>query len=192
METKDAPKLAVLISGSGTLLDAIVEAGIKVAVVVADRPCLGLEKAEKYGIPTELIERTDFTKNFDRDAYTKKVVETLKKHDIGLVSMAGWLTVLGPEMFEAYESRVTNNHPSLLPAFIGTYGTNTVREAMEYGVKITGCTIHIATAEVDHGPILAQEAVEILPKDTVETLQERIKVAERKLLPQVLKQLLAA
>ena len=189
MESKNTPKLAVLISGSGTLLDSVVEAGIEVTAVVADRHCAGLEKAEGYGIPTELVKRTDFTKSFDRDAYTKQVVDILKAHKIDLISMAGWMTVLTQAMFDTYEDKVINNHPALLPSFPGGHA---VRDALEYGAKVTGCTIHIATAEVDHGRILAQEAVSVLEDDTEETLQERIKVVERRLLPIVLKELLVA
>ncbi len=181
-------KLAVLVSGSGTLLDAIVEAGIEVAVVVADRQCLGLEKAKGYGIPVELVYRSDFGKSFDRIGYTDGVINVLQKHNIDLVCMAGWMTVLSPRMFEVYGGRVTNNHPALLPSFKGAHA---VRDALAFGAKVTGCTIHIATAELDDGPILTQEAVEVLPDDTEETLQERIKVAERRLLPKVLKELLA-
>jgi phosphoribosylglycinamide formyltransferase-1 len=192
-------KLAVLVSGSGTLLDAIVEAGIEVAVVVADRPCLGLEKAEKYGITTELVNRKGWPiAKFDpesdivdpaRDDFTKQVVATLQSHDIDLVCMAGWMTVFTQAMFDAFGGRVTNNHPALLPHFKGAHA---VRDALAAGAKVTGCTIHIATAVMDEGPILAQEEVAILPGDTEDSLQERIKVVERRLLPIVLKQLLAA
>lgn len=192
-------KLAVLVSGSGTLLDAIVAAGIEVAVVVADRPCLGLEKAEKYGIPTELVDRAGWpmakydpeAKVVDpaRDGFTQQVVATLQSHVIDLVCMAGWMTVLTQAMFDVYGGCVTNNHPALLPSFPGAHA---VRDALEYGAKVTGCTIHIATTVMDKGPILAQEAVDVLLNDTEDTLQERIKVVERRLLPIVLKQLLAA
>lgn len=191
-------KLAVLVSGSGTLLDAIVEAGIEVAVVVADRPCLGLEKAENYGIPTEVVDRAGWPiAKFDpesdivdpaRDDFTRQVVATLRSHDIDFVCMAGWMTVLTQAMFDAFGGRVTNNHPALLPSFPGAHA---VRDALAYGVKVTGCTIHVATAVMDKGPILAQEAVDVLPNDTEDSLQERIKVVERRLLPIVLKQLLA-
>lgn len=191
-------KLAVLVSGSGTLLDAIVEAGIEIAVVVADRPCLGLEKAEKYGIHTELVNRKNWPMaKLDpdadvvdpaRDDFTQQVVAVLQKHEVDLVCMAGWMTVFTQAMFDAFGGRVTNNHPALLPSFPGAHA---VRDALAYGVKVTGCTIHIATAVMDKGPILAQEAVDVLPNDTEDTLQERIKVVERRLLPVVLKQLLA-
>jgi phosphoribosylglycinamide formyltransferase-1 len=192
-------KLAVLVSGSGTLLDAIVEAGVEVAVVVADRPCLGLENAEKYGITTELVNRKNWpmakldpdSDEVDpaRDGFTKQVVAVLQKHEVDLVCMAGWMTVFTQAMFDAFGGRVTNNHPALLPSFPGAHA---VRDALAYGVKVTGCTIHIATAVMDKGPILAQEAVDVLPNDTEDTLQERIKVVERRLLPVVLKQLLTA
>lgn len=191
-------ELAVLVSGSGTLLDAIVDAGIKVALVVADRPCLGLEKAKNYGVPTEVVDRADWPMaKFDpesdivdpaRDDFTKQVVATLQSHDVELVCMAGWMTVLTQAMFDAFGEHVTNNHPALLPSFPGAHA---VRDALAYGVKVTGCTIHIATAVMDKGPILAQEAVDVLPNDTEDTLQERIKAVERRLLPQVLKELLA-
>ena len=190
-------KLAVLVSGSGTLLDAIVEAGINVAVVVADRPCLGLEKAKRYGIATELIGRAYWPmakytpEKFDpaRDDFTRQVVTVLQSYSTDLVSMAGWMTVLTQAMFDTFGGKVTNNHPALLPNFKGAHA---VRDALEAGAKVTGCTIHIATAVMDEGPILAQEEVEVLPGDTEESLQERIKVVERRLLPVVIKELLAA
>lgn len=189
----------VLVSGSGTLLDAIVEAGLRPAVVVADRECLGLEKAKRYGIPTEIVDRKNWpmvkydpdSKQIDpaRDAFTRQVVAVLQEHKVDLVCMAGWMTVLTQAMFDAFGGRVTNNHPALLPNFKGAHA---VRDALAAGAKVTGCTIHIATAVMDEGPILAQEEIEILPDDTEESLQERIKVVERRLLPKVLKELLAA
>ena len=180
-------RIAVLASGSGTLLDAICADGIDVALVVVDRDCLAVDVAKRYGVATLLVERTTFGSDFDRPAYTRRVIELLRQHDIGLVVMAGWLTILAPPMFEAFAGRVLNTHPALLPAFPGMHAA---RQALEYGAKVTGCTIHVATAEVDHGPILAQEAVPIYPGDTEDVLGERIKKVERRLYPDVIRRLI--
>jgi phosphoribosylglycinamide formyltransferase-1 len=124
------------------------------------------------------VARATFGAGFDRDAYTKELVQTLQGHDIDLVAMAGFGTVLGAAAFDAFPGRVLNTHPALLPSFVGWHA---VRDALEYGVKVTGCTVHVATPQVDHGPILAQEAVAVLPDDTEATLHERIKQVERRL-----------
>jgi phosphoribosylglycinamide formyltransferase 1 len=172
-------RIAVLASGSGTLLHAIVGDGVPVALVAADRPCRALEIAAEHGIPSELVERTEWGKSFDRTAYTERLVKVLRAHAIDLVVMAGFGTVV-PGLADAYAGRVLNSHPALLPAFKGWHA---VREALAAGVKVTGTTIHVATAEVDEGPILAQEAVPVLPDDTEETLHERIKQVEWRLYP---------
>ena len=180
-------RLGVLVSGSGTLLEAIVADGTPVAVVVADRPCRGLEVAASAGIPAELVERTDFSRSFDRAAFSDRVVKVLQASGVELVALAGYMTVLGPAMLAAFPGRVLNTHPSLLPSF---KGATPVRDALAAGVKVTGCTVHVATAEVDAGPILAQEAVPVLPGDDEATLHERIKVVERRLYPATIKELL--
>ena len=180
-------RLAVLVSGSGTLLEAILADGPPVTVVLADRPCRGLEVAEQAGLPAELVERTDFRRSFDRPGYTERVVKVLLSHGVELVALAGYMTVLSPSALEAFPGRVLNTHPSLLPSF---KGATPVRDALAAGVKVTGCTVHVATAEVDAGPILAQEAVPVLPGDDEPTLHERIKVVERRLYPATLKELL--
>lgn len=171
-------RVAVLASGSGTILEAILDAGIPVEVVVVDRPCVAIDRAETYRVTTEVVERSDFSASFDRHAYTSDLVDVLNKYDIDLVVMAGFGTIVAPVIFDEYAGRILNTHPALLPAF---KGWNAVEQALEAGVKITGPTVHVATAEVDDGPILAQEAVAVLPDDTVETLHERIKVVERRL-----------
>jgi phosphoribosylglycinamide formyltransferase 1 len=171
-------QLAVLASGSGTLLDAILAADLPVVVTVVDRPCRAQEVSAAHDVECVLVERTDFGSTFDRDAYTKQVVETLESHDVDLVVMAGFGTVLGQAAFDAYEGRIVNTHPALLPAFKGWHA---VRAALSAGVKVTGCTVHVATLAVDDGPILAQEAVEVLPDDDEATLHERIKTVERRL-----------
>ncbi|HZA79203.1 MAG TPA: phosphoribosylglycinamide formyltransferase [Acidimicrobiales bacterium] len=180
-------RIAVLASGSGTLLHAIVGDGVPVALVVADRPCRALDIAAEHRITTELAERTEWGASFDRGAYTERLVKVLRAHDIDLVVMAGFGTVV-PALADAYAGRVLNSHPALLPAFKGWHA---VREALAAGVKVTGTTIHIATAEVDEGPILAQEAVPVLPGDTEETLHERIKQVEWRLYPATIRRFVA-
>jgi phosphoribosylglycinamide formyltransferase-1 len=174
-----AARIAVLASGSGTLLDAIVSDGIPVALVVADRPCRALDVAARHDVAHELLERTDWGRSFDRDAYTDQLVKLLRANGIDVVVMAGFGTVV-PRLPEAFPDRVLNSHPALLPAFKGWHP---VRDALAAGVKVTGTTIHIATADVDAGPILAQEPVTVMPDDTEDTLHERIKQVERRLYP---------
>lgn len=162
----------------------MLDAGVPVAVVVSDRPCGGLDLARSAGVPVELVARTSFGPDFDRTAYTSEVVDVLRRHDVDLVAMAGFGTVLAEPVHEAYGGRLINTHPSLLPAF---KGWRAVRDALEYGVKVTGCTIHLAGLDVDTGAILAQEAVPVLDDDTEDTLHERIKQVERRLYPATLR-----
>jgi phosphoribosylglycinamide formyltransferase-1 len=178
-------RLAVLASGTGSLFASMLEHKLDIQLLVTDRPCHALEIAEEAGIPCQCIPRT-FRRDFDREGYTFRMLELLCEHNIGLVAMAGFMTVFSPLMFTwgNYQSKILNTHPSLLPSFKGEHA---VRDALDYGVKITGCTIHWATEELDAGPILTQEAVKVLPGDTVESLHERIKVVERELYPALLK-----
>jgi phosphoribosylglycinamide formyltransferase 1 len=176
-------RIAVLASGSGTLLEAILGDVLPVVVVLTDRNCRALEVAAARGVPTELVERTDWSAGFDRDAYTRRVVEVLRSHDVDLVAMAGFGTVV-PRIVDAYPGRVVNTHPALLPAFKGWHA---VRDALAAGVKVTGTTVHVATAEVDDGPILAQRAVDVYDDDTEDTLHERIKQVERQLYPETIR-----
>ncbi|MCX6787518.1 MAG: phosphoribosylglycinamide formyltransferase [Candidatus Kaiserbacteria bacterium] len=172
-------KLAVFVSGTGSLLESFLDNGLQVDLVLADRPCRGIDVvAKEKNMPTELVLRTDFSKNFDRETYTKLVLDALKRHEVDAVAMAGFNTVLSPSIFDVYGGRILNTHPALLPSFKGHYA---VRDALAYGVKVTGCTVHIATPEVDVGKILAQQAVPVLPDDTEESLHERIKEVERSL-----------
>ena len=179
-------QLAVLVSGSGTLLDAILAADVPVALVVADRPCRGLEIASEYGVVSELVERTEFGAEFNRDAYASEMAKVLCEHQIDLVAMAGFGTVLGEPIFSAMPGRIINTHPALLPSFPGWHA---VRDAMAAGVKVTGCTIHVATPVVDDGPILAQESVAILDDDDEASLHERIKAVERRLYVDTLREI---
>jgi len=180
-------RIAVLASGSGTLLDAILVGSLPVVVVVADRSCRALEVAAQHGVTAELVERTEWGSSFDRNAYTEGLVKALQAFDVDVVVMAGFGTVV-PRIVEAFPNRVLNSHPALLPAFKGWHA---VREALDYGVKVTGTTIHVVTAEVDEGPILAQQAVPVLPDDTEASLHERIKQVERQLYPQTIREYLA-
>jgi phosphoribosylglycinamide formyltransferase-1 len=180
-------RVAVLASGSGTILEAILDEGVPVALVVVDRACRATEVAAAHGVSAELVLRDRYDRAFDRDAYTAEVVELLARHHVDLVVMAGYGTILGPAMFQAFEGRVLNTHPALLPAFKGWHA---VRAALDAGVKVTGCTVHVATAEVDDGPILAQAAVPVLPGDTEGSLHERIKEVERQLYVQTIRDIL--
>ncbi len=180
-------RVAVLASGSGTILDAILTEGIPVELVVVDRPCTATEVASRHQVSAELVLRQSFDDSFDRDTYTAELVDLLDKHDIELVVMAGYGTILGRAIFDAYAGRIVNTHPALLPAFKGWHA---VQAALEAGVEVTGCTVHVATAEVDEGPILAQETVRIFPGDTTETLHERIKEVERPLYVRTIKKIL--
>jgi phosphoribosylglycinamide formyltransferase 1 len=155
--------------------------------VLADRKCRALELAAEHGVPAELVERSDFTAGFDRAGFTNDVVERLGAHRIDTVAMAGFMTIMTGGIFTAYPDAVLNTHPSLLPAFPGAHA---VRDALAYGVKVSGCTVHLATETVDHGPILAQEAVVVRDDDTENTLHERIKAVERRLYPQTLEEIL--
>ena len=159
------------------------DAGLPVDLVLADRPCAGLEIARSHGIAAELVGRDaygGFGSDFDRDGYSATVAATLVAHQIDLVAMAGFGTLLTEPVHRAFPGRILNTHPSLLPAFPGWHA---VRDALATGATETGCTVHIAVLEMDAGPILAQETVQIAYRDTEESLHERIKVVERSLYP---------
>lgn len=179
-------RLAVLASGSGTILQTMLEQDLPIAVVLADRPCGALRIAEDAGVAAELVARSTFGPDFDRVAYTHEVLDALERHQVDLVAMAGFGTILAKPIHDAFPDRIVNTHPALLPAFKGWHA---VDDALAAGVRVTGCTVHLARLEVDDGPILAQEAVPVLPGDTVETLHERIKEVERRIYPEVLRKL---
>lgn len=181
-------RIAVLASGSGTLLQSILSQDISVDLVVVDRPCSATEVAAAAGVRAELVERASYGTDFDRDGYTAAVVAVLGAYDVELVVMAGFGTVFGEAIHNAFPSRILNTHPALLPSFKGWHG---VRDALAYGVKVSGCTIHVATLAVDAGPILAQEAVPVLPGDNEAALHERIKAVERRLYPQTIRAVLS-
>lgn len=172
-------RIGVLASGSGSNLQAILEANLPVVVVVVDRPCGAMQVAEAALVPAELVERSS-----DRIDFTHRVVDALQRHDVDVVAMAGFMTILEKPIFDAFPDAVLNTHPSLLPSFKGAHA---VADALDAGVKVTGCTIHLATPEVDSGPILTQAAVPVVAGDTVDTLHERIKEIERRLYPDTIR-----
>ncbi|MET0148000.1 MAG: phosphoribosylglycinamide formyltransferase [Acidimicrobiales bacterium] len=176
-------RIGVLASGSGTILEAMLDRALPVVVVVVDRPCGAVDVADRAGVDARVVEREDFGPDFDRVAYSKQIVDVLHEAEVDLVAMAGFGTILDEPVFDAFRGRILNTHPALLPSFPGWHG---VADALAYGVKVTGCTVHVATLEVDAGPIVAQEPVTVLADDTVDTLHERIKAVERRLYPATL------
>ncbi|MGI8937138.1 MAG: phosphoribosylglycinamide formyltransferase [Iamia sp.] len=181
-------RVAVLVSGTGSILDALLARGVPVDLVVADRPCPALDRAADAGVPTELVARDRFDADFDREAHSAALVDALDRHQVDVVAMAGFGTILGQAAHRAYGGRIINTHPALLPAFKGWHA---VRDALAAGVTTTGCTIHVAGLEVDTGPILAQEEVPVLPGDDETSLHDRIKAVERRLFPETLQAILA-
>lgn len=187
-----AVRLAVLVSGTGSILEAMLDRGLPVDLVGADRLCRGLGVADDAGIETVLVARSDWMggagdaaqRRFDRQGYSCELASVLAGRDVDVVAMAGFGTVLDGSFFEwsdgRYRGRVLNTHPSLLPAFPGWHA---VRDALEAGAAESGCTVHVAIPEVDAGPVLAQQAVPVLAGDDEATLHERIKATERELYP---------
>ena len=184
-------RLCVLVSGSGTILEAMVAAGVDVALVVSDRPCRALEVARAAGVESLLVARRDFggfSESFDREAFSVALADALTARAIDLVAMAGFGTVLSGTFHRAFPGRVLNTHPSLLPAFKGWHA---VAATLAAGATESGCTVHVATEELDDGPILAQRRVPVLADDDETSLHERIKEVERDLYPAVVARVMA-
>jgi phosphoribosylglycinamide formyltransferase-1 len=178
----------VLASGTGSLLASLLEAAVgdypaRVVAVGADRDCTALEIASAASVPTYTVRLGEHP---DRDAWDKAITDATAAHEPDLVVSAGFMKILGPQFLSRFLGRIVNTHPALLPAFPGAHA---VAEALAYGVKITGCSVHLVDAGTDTGPILAQQAVPILDDDDEATLHERIKVVERRLLVDVLEAL---
>lgn len=181
----DVPaRLVVLVSGSGTLLQAILDAAdlpVRVVAVGADRDGIeGLARAERAGVPGVVVRLKDHP---DRAAWDRALTKAVAAYEPDLVVSAGFMKILGPEFLGMFGGRVINTHPALLPAFPGAHA---VADAVAYGVRVTGCTVHLVDAGVDTGPIVAQETVSVPPGADVEALHERIKVVERRLLVDVI------
>ncbi|TYQ31187.1 phosphoribosylglycinamide formyltransferase [Pseudanabaena sp. UWO310] len=176
--------LAVLASGSGSNLEAIakaIEKGqllAKIAVVIYNEPeAYVKQRADKFGIPAILINHRDYKSRAELD---RAIVDILKQYHIDLVIMAGWMRIVTQVLIDAFPERILNIHPSLLPSFKGIHA---IEQAFNYGVKITGCTVHILSLEVDSGRILKQAAVPILASDNLMDLQKRIQVQEHIIYP---------
>ncbi|EUA11124.1 phosphoribosylglycinamide formyltransferase [Mycobacterium kansasii 732] len=176
--------MVVLASGTGSLLNALLEAAAgdypaRIVAVGVDRECRAAEIAARASVPSFTVRVTDYP---GRDAWDAAITDVTAAHSPDLVVSAGFMRILGPQFLSRFSGRILNTHPALLPAFPGAHG---VADALSYGVKVTGCTVHLVDAGVDTGPILAQQAVPVLEGDDEETLHERIKVIERRLLVDV-------
>lgn len=180
--------IGVLISGRGSNLQAIIDASragvfdAPIAVVVSNvAEAAGLDRARAADIPTAVLSHKGW---ISRAAYDRALVNILREHGVTLVCLAGFMRLLTPAFIDAYPQRVLNIHPSLLPAFPGA---NAQRQALEYGVKVSGATVHLVTAELDAGPIVVQSCVPVRDDDTVETLSARILVEEHRLYPEAVR-----
>ena len=178
-------RLVVLASGTGSLLASLLEAAVdeypaRVVAVGTDRDCPALQIAERAAIPTFTV---PLRAHPDRAAWDAAITAATAAHQPDLVVSAGFMKILGPEFLSQFPGRVVNTHPALLPAFPGAHA---VADALAYGVRVTGCTVHLVDAGTDTGPIVAQQAVSVLDGDDEATLHERIKVIERELLVDVL------
>ena len=185
-------RIAVLVSGGGTNLQALIDAQARgeivngeIVLVISSTPSAhALERAAKAGIPSCVVARKEYPSN---QAMTVALVDKLKEARIDLVVLAGFMVILTGEMVQAYPNAILNVHPALIPSFAGPgcYGLHVHEKALEYGVKLTGATVHFVSEECDGGPIVSQKAVEVLPDDTPEVLQRRVmEQCEWKLLPQ--------
>lgn len=178
---------AVLASGNGSNLQAII-ASVKarkikanIALVVSDKTeAFALVRARKAKIPTVVINPKDFS---DRESFDRALVDQLKRASIDFIVLAGYMRILSPHVIKAYPNKILNVHPSLLPAFKGGHA---IKDAFDYGAKTTGVTVHFVDEEIDHGAIIAQEPVKILPKDTLPKLERRIHAVEHQLYPKVI------
>ena len=181
-------RIAVLVSGGGTNLQALMDDPLirpHIVVVLSDRPGVrALERAAEGGIPTLVVEPKAYA---DRDAYTDAVRDALLERDVDTPVNAGYMRVLGAAFADAFEGRWLNVHPALLPAFPGAHA---VRDALAWGAKVTGVTVHLVDEEVDHGPIVLQEAVDVREDDDWDSLEARIHEAEHRLLPRAVRALL--
>jgi phosphoribosylglycinamide formyltransferase-1 len=181
---KNPPKLGFMASGSGTNFAAIAESihkqelNAKIEVLIYNNPKAKVqEQAEKYQIPKVLINHRDFA---SREALDETIVKTFNEYGVEWVIMAGWMRIITPVLLNAFSGRVINIHPSLLPSF---RGIRAIEQALAAGVKVTGCTVHFASLEVDSGPIIAQAVVPVLPNDTAESLHARVQIQEYKIFP---------
>jgi phosphoribosylglycinamide formyltransferase-1 len=185
------PKIGILISGRGSNMVALLDAmrggrlDAEAAIVISNvESAPGLAKAAERGVETLVLSHKGRT----REQHDAEIVAELKRRDVSLVCLAGYMRLLSPGFVRAFKNRILNIHPSLLPAFPGM---DAQRQALEHGVKITGCTVHIVDEQLDHGPIVLQRAVEVRDDDTVETLSARILEQEHKIYPEAVARVLS-
>jgi phosphoribosylglycinamide formyltransferase-1 len=182
-------RVAVLVSGSGTNLQALLDDPVIapcIQVVLSDRPGVGgLDRAAAHGVEGTVLEPAAFP---DRSGYTQAVGKALQDRGVDTVVLAGFMRVLSPAFFEAFPGRVLNVHPALLPAFPGAHA---VRDALAWGAKVTGVTVHLVDEQVDHGPIVLQEAIAVREDDDWDALEARVHEVEHRLLPRAVRSLLA-
>ncbi len=176
-------RLGVLVSGNGSNLQALIDArdsgalDATIAVVISNKPGVrALDRAERAGIEAVCVPHRDFA---TREAFDERVVSELRQRDVDWVVFAGFMRLVTPVLLGAFENRIINLHPSLLPAFPGV---DAGRQALEYGVKVTGCTVHLVSQEMDSGPIIAQTPVLVKEDDDLDNLMERIHAAEHRTL----------
>lgn len=184
MSDSKALNLGILVSGSGTNLQSIIDAcesgQIKAAVkvVISDKTqAFALERAKKHGIPAVVVERKPYP---SKEAFEREIVAALQKHGVELVCLAGFMRIIGPTLLHSFPSRIINIHPALLPSFPGLEGQ---KQAFDYGVKVAGCTVHFVDEKTDHGPIIMQAAVEVKEDDDVDALKARILKEEHRIYP---------
>jgi phosphoribosylglycinamide formyltransferase-1 len=184
----EKPAIAVLISGSGSNLQAILNASergeipCRVGIVISNKAdAYGLVRAEKHGVPTEVVDHRGFS---TREEFDAKLVEIIRGSGAELVCLAGFMRVLTPVFVRAFPHRILNIHPALLPSFPGTHGPG---QALSYGVRFSGCTVHFLDEGVDTGPIIVQAVVPVYDEDTVETLAARILVQEHRIYPMAIR-----
>ncbi len=179
--------LGVMASGSGSNFEAVARSiadgqlNANIAVLIHNKPEIkAIDRAQQYGIPTVFLDRRNYP---TREELDRAIVATLQAHQIECVVMAGWMLVVTQVLIDAFPDRIINIHPSLLPSFRGIHA---IEQALAAQVKITGCTVHLVSLEVDAGPILVQAAVPVLPDDTAETLHARVQMQEHLILPQAI------
>nr|WP_312578669.1 phosphoribosylglycinamide formyltransferase [Sedimentibacter sp.] len=186
-------KIGVLISGSGTNLQSIIdsinshEINGKIEVVISNKEtAYGLERARQHGIDAVFVRSKEFA---NPEQYDEAIIQELKSRDVELVILAGYLKILTPKFIEEYNNKIINIHPSLIPSFCGKgyYGIKVHEAAINYGVKISGATVHFVDENADTGPIILQESVNVEYSDSAETLQKKILKIEHKILPQAVK-----
>ena len=181
--------IAIFCSGSGSNFQAIAESinegyikEAKISAMVTDNPrCLARERAKQLGIATVVVERKDYKSKED---FEKAIIKELEKRNIGLIALAGYMRILSPSFVKEFKNKILNMHPALLPSFKGTEG---IKDALDYGVKVTGPTVHFVDGEMDHGPIILQGAVDVKEDDTAESLAPRIHEIEHRIYPEAVR-----